>query len=284
MLDSRGCGMPDSWQLAYFGNLTNTATGDFDGDGVDNLQEFLDGTNPTNSASALYRLTVLTDGGLVAALPNQTSYTNGQTVTLTASPPEAFHAWTGDVLSQSNTVTVAMTTNRTVFAHFTPVNFVWNNLAGGDWNVAANWSPTLIPGSNDNAVIANNATVTVNTNTDCGGLILGSLGAEPTLTGSGTLTLHGASFWTNGIVSGTGLTVVAPGGVLTLASAGTLTLTARALENGGTHPLYRRRSRLGRWHGDSRTSRGRCSTPKTPPNSLTRAARPAALTMPGRFA
>jgi hypothetical protein len=234
MLDSRGCGMPDSWQLAYFGNLTNTATGDHDGDGVDNLQEFLDGTNPTNSASALYRLTVLTDGGLVAALPNQASYTNGQIVTLTASPPEAFHAWTGDVLSQTNTVTVVMTTNRTVFAHFTAVNFVWTNLVGGDWNVATNWSPNLIPASNDNAFIVTSVIVTVNTATDCGGLMFGSSSAEPTLTGSATLTLHGGSFWTNGTVSGTGLTVVALGGVLTLASTGTLTLTTRALENEGT--------------------------------------------------
>jgi len=234
MLDSRGCGMPDSWQLAYFGNLTNTATGDFDGDGVDNLQEFLDGTNPTNSGSALYRLTVLTDGGLVTVLPNQASYTNGQIVTLTASPPEAFHAWTGDVLGQSSAVTVPMTTNRTVFAHFTAVNFVWTNLAGGDWDMATNWSPSLVPGSNDNAFITTSVIVTVNTATDCGGLMLGSSSAEPTLTGSGTLTLYGVSFWTNGTVSGTGLTVVGAGGVLTLASAGTLTLTTRPLENEGT--------------------------------------------------
>ena len=234
MLDSRGCGMPDSWQLAYFGNLTNNADGDFDGDGVSNLQEFLDGTNPTNSASALYRLAVFNDGGSVTVSPSQASFTNGQIVTLTGSPPEAFHDWTGDVLSQSNPVSVAMTTNMTVFARFTPVDFVWNNLAGGDWNVATNWSPNLVPGTNDNAFITNSVTVTVNTNTDCGGLILGSAGAAPTLTGSGTLTLHGASFWTAGTVSGTGLTVVAPEGVLTLASAGSLTLTTRALENEGT--------------------------------------------------
>jgi hypothetical protein len=234
MLDSRGCGMPDSWQLAYFGNLTNNADGDFDGDGVSNLQEFLDGTNPTNSASALYRIAVFNDGGSVTISPNQASFTNGQIVTLTASPPEAFHDWTGDVLSQSNPVSVAMTTNMTVYARFTPVDFIWNNLAGGDWNAATNWTPNLVPGTNDNAWITNTLTVTVNITTDCGGLILGSSGAESTLTGSGTLTLHGASFWTNGFVTGTGSTVVAPGGVLTLASLGSLTLTSRTLENGGT--------------------------------------------------
>jgi hypothetical protein len=234
MLDSRGCGMPDSWQLTYFGNLTNTATGDYDHDGISNLQEFLDGTNPTNSASARFRLTVLNDGGSVAVGPSQASFTNGQNVTLTASPPEAFHDWTGDALSQSSTVTLTMTTNKTVFARFTPVNFFWNNPAGGDWNVATNWSPNLVPGPNDNAFIAITATVTVNTNTDCGGLMLGSPGAAPTLTGSGTLTLHGASFWTNGTVSGSGRTIVAPEGVVTIANPSTMFLTARALDNGGT--------------------------------------------------
>ena len=45
-LDSRGVGMPDWWQLKYFGNLTQSPYGDYDGDGVDNLDEYLEGTNP----------------------------------------------------------------------------------------------------------------------------------------------------------------------------------------------------------------------------------------------
>ena len=57
--DGNGNGMADSWELSYFGNLTNNPTADFDGDGISNLQEFLDGTNPTNSTSARYRLTLL---------------------------------------------------------------------------------------------------------------------------------------------------------------------------------------------------------------------------------
>ncbi len=71
MLDSDGDGLPDSWELAYFGNLNQTATGDFDGDGISNLNEFLDGTNPTNSASVLLRLTLFTDGGQVTVNPNR---------------------------------------------------------------------------------------------------------------------------------------------------------------------------------------------------------------------
>jgi uncharacterized repeat protein (TIGR02543 family) len=55
--DSDGDGLPDSWELANFGNLSQTAAGDPDGDGVSNLNEYLRGTNP-NFAEAL----VATDG------------------------------------------------------------------------------------------------------------------------------------------------------------------------------------------------------------------------------
>ena len=46
-------GMPDTWEMAAFGSLTQTANGDSDGDGMTNLQEFLAGTNPTDAASRL---------------------------------------------------------------------------------------------------------------------------------------------------------------------------------------------------------------------------------------
>jgi PKD repeat protein len=45
-----------AWQVQYFGSITNPAAGanaDPDGDGQNNLAEFLAGTNPTNSASGL---------------------------------------------------------------------------------------------------------------------------------------------------------------------------------------------------------------------------------------
>ena len=52
-LDTDGDGLPDSWELLYFGNLSEAANDDPDGDGFTNLQEFLAGTDPTNHASAL---------------------------------------------------------------------------------------------------------------------------------------------------------------------------------------------------------------------------------------
>ncbi len=47
--DSDGDGMPDDWEMLYFGNLDRDRTGDFDGDGISDLDEYLNGTDPTES-------------------------------------------------------------------------------------------------------------------------------------------------------------------------------------------------------------------------------------------
>jgi hypothetical protein len=236
-IDSRGCGMPDSWQLTYFGNLTTAATGDYDSDGTDNLQEFLDGTNPTNSASVLYRLTVLNDAGSVSISPSQAAYTNGQTVTLTAiaSLPGVFRGWFGDTNTTSNPITLTMNTNMTVMALLgISYNLTWTNLAGGDWNVASNWSPNVAPLQNDNVFITNSATVTLNTSADCANFTLGNQGTSPTLGGSGTLTIHGTGCWANGTMTGGGRTVIPPGVTLNIPGSDTVYLSSRTVENGGT--------------------------------------------------
>jgi hypothetical protein len=44
--DSDGDGMPDSWEIQYFGNLNRNANDDADGDGVSNLVEYQQGLNP----------------------------------------------------------------------------------------------------------------------------------------------------------------------------------------------------------------------------------------------
>ena len=46
--DSDADGMLDTWELTYFGDLTRDGSGDYDGDGISDLQEYLDGTDPTN--------------------------------------------------------------------------------------------------------------------------------------------------------------------------------------------------------------------------------------------
>jgi hypothetical protein len=236
MIDSDGDGLPDSWELAHFGNLNQTTTGDFDGDGVSNLQEFLDGTDPANAASRSFQLTVLQDGsqGFVQAVPPGLRYTNGQPVTLTATPiaPNFFRAWTGDANTTSNTVTLTMTSDKTVTAHLNSLDLLWTNRAGGDWFAATNWSPNIVPGPTDHVVITSQIVVTVNADTECGSLTLG--GDLQVLTGTGTLTLHGPSSWTAGNMTGTGRTVIAPGGSLIIGNPNIVSVYDRTLENGGT--------------------------------------------------
>lgn len=62
-------GIPDNWMIQYFGNadpavgLKHRATNDFDGDGLNNLQEYIAGSDPTSAASA-QRITLLNTGSL----------------------------------------------------------------------------------------------------------------------------------------------------------------------------------------------------------------------------
>jgi len=238
MLDSDGDGLPDSWEQTYFGNLTSQRSlGDPDGDGNSNLDEFRDGTSPTNTASARFRLTVLSDGGLVDVDPFRLSYTNGELVTLTAFPfpPNTFRGWTGDTTSPNASISLVMTTNKTVFAYMMPLVLTWTNGASGDWHVAANWSPNFVPASNDNvSIITPFVTVSVNAAAECGGLIFGDAASAPILTGTGTLVLSKDSLWTAGTMSGAGRTIIAEGASLNIANPGTVSLTTRTLENGGT--------------------------------------------------
>ncbi len=45
-VDGNRNGLPDTWEMTYFGNLQQTASGDFDGDGISNLDEYNQGLNP----------------------------------------------------------------------------------------------------------------------------------------------------------------------------------------------------------------------------------------------
>ncbi len=49
--DTDGDGLPDGWEIANFGNFDQDGTGDVDGDGLTDLQEFLLGTDHTNPDS-----------------------------------------------------------------------------------------------------------------------------------------------------------------------------------------------------------------------------------------
>jgi subtilisin family serine protease len=59
IVDTDTNGLPDWWELQYFGHLTGTdPNADADHDGMSNLAEWLAGTNPTNASSCL-RLTAM---------------------------------------------------------------------------------------------------------------------------------------------------------------------------------------------------------------------------------
>ena len=47
--DTDGDGMPDDWEREHFGTLDRDGTSDFDGDGISDLDEYLNGTDPTSS-------------------------------------------------------------------------------------------------------------------------------------------------------------------------------------------------------------------------------------------
>lgn len=46
-MDSDSDGMADLWERNYFGTLNRDGSGDYDGDGITDLQEYQNGTNPT---------------------------------------------------------------------------------------------------------------------------------------------------------------------------------------------------------------------------------------------
>jgi hypothetical protein len=57
--DADGNGINDDWEVAHFGHIGIDPNANPDGDGMTNLQEFLAGTDPINSGSAL-RITAIT--------------------------------------------------------------------------------------------------------------------------------------------------------------------------------------------------------------------------------
>jgi len=130
-LDSRGVGMPDWWQMKYFGNLNQPPDGDYDGDGVCNLDEYLEGTDPTNPNSYDPRLHIQQANlGTLVASPAQPYYTMGQVITLTAvpNPGQMFLGWGGSATGTKSTIALVMNSNTTVSANFgLPLEMALNN-------------------------------------------------------------------------------------------------------------------------------------------------------------
>jgi len=137
-------------------------------------------------------------------------------------------------------------------------DLVWTNLAGGNWNLAANWSPNQVPAAADNAFITNSGTYVVasSANNTINSLTLGGESGTQTLSisggtltltntstvgvngilslalgtlaGAGNLAVNGNFIWTGGALSGTGVRTIASGGVLTISGSATKSLSGGA--------------------------------------------------------
>jgi hypothetical protein len=79
--DSVGDGIPNAWRAQYFGgggtttNATSCATADLDGDGMDNQQEYLADTNPTNALSVFHIAAIRVSPGLAVTFESSTNRT-----------------------------------------------------------------------------------------------------------------------------------------------------------------------------------------------------------------
>jgi len=130
LLDSDRDELPDSWEIANFTDPDPThplnpanqrSETDPDKDAVSNLDEFLDGTNPTDKSSFRPRLIAFSGaGGSVTVTPMKLGYDLGEVVTLTplALPPSVFIGWVGDLKSTDDPATLTMDRHKTVRARF----------------------------------------------------------------------------------------------------------------------------------------------------------------------
>ena len=110
-LDTDNDGLPDDWEMFYFGNLDQGANDDSDGDGVSNLNEDRAGTDPTQATSAFYLAVTNTTALRWPNLPSRqfavqfsADLTNWQTVTNAAIiyPSPGIATWTDSNPSASN--------------------------------------------------------------------------------------------------------------------------------------------------------------------------------------
>ena len=109
----------------------------------------------------------------------------------------------------------------------TGTNLVWTNTLGGNWHVAANWSPNQVPGHLDSATIALGVTMTANSPAVVSNLTF----SGTAFSGSGVVTVNGAMHWNSGTIAGA--LTIAPTGQLNLTNA-SIHLISGAITNLGT--------------------------------------------------
>ena len=86
-------GLPDAWELQYFGGtnaVNGGATNDWDGDGFSNRSEYWAGTNPTNALSRLALSNIVSEAGAGMAVKWYSVAGKSYAVTTSATPLLAF--------------------------------------------------------------------------------------------------------------------------------------------------------------------------------------------------
>lgn len=125
-------------------------------------------------------------------------------------------------------------------AHTThAATLLWTNTSGGDWNVAANWSPNQVPAVGDTTQITTAGTyaVTNNQNTTISSLTIGGAAGAQGLVVPAGATLR---FTSSAAVNGNGHVIIQNGGALNaaaglslsgpLTNSGTINLTNHTLQ------------------------------------------------------
>ncbi len=113
--DDDNDGLPDTWELKYFGNTNAAPNADPDGDGFSNMQEYIAGTDPTLASSKLRITKIEVDHNLGWVTLTWPSVTNRfYTVEAAASPASGFAPlWSSMGSLTESTYSEGLTTNST---------------------------------------------------------------------------------------------------------------------------------------------------------------------------
>ncbi len=145
LIDSDGDGLPDSWELLYFGDLSQGPNDDPDMDGRPNLQEYQDGTDPTKYDGPTAPSIVSPDMGLHVPLTPQLIVGNA-TSPLGAPLNYEYQIYSDKALQNLVHIEVGIPqgmsqTTWTVFVPLGENSHYWWRARAHDPYIAGPWSP-----------------------------------------------------------------------------------------------------------------------------------------------
>ncbi len=138
--DTDGDGMPDEWEMENFNTLERDGSGDFDNDGITDLEEYLLLIGPLLNTNELILAVEPADSGMVSPSEGIHPYPQGGVVKIEAWPNTGyrFAYWKGNVTEiRAASTTVQMDTSKTVTAVFIS-DSAWNLDIDGNGTLQAN--------------------------------------------------------------------------------------------------------------------------------------------------